>query len=177
MSAPAKAPYYWDYGTTEEGDPPAKGGPWLIDDMVRDTGVFEDWKVEGDDFPVVVWPIATYADTGAGKIGFGARGVQGEITLTMDPTGWIVAVAYIAGIEVFRGYIDRPWEQCDIWPAGAAPQGDQEGPGRIGKKRSWVALSTEAWPQLQSIANGLDALMFEIDEDKLRVKPVWDGES
>lgn len=177
MSAPAKAPYYWDYGTTEEGTPPEQGGPWLIDTLVSSAKTFEDWKVEERDLPVVVWPIATHAETGAGRIGFGLNGVQGEITLTMDPIGWILAVAHIGGAEVFRGYVDRPWEQCDIWPAGATPARDEEGPGRIGKKQHWVGLSTEAWPQLQNIANGLDAIMFEIDESKLRVKQTWDGES
>lgn len=170
MSAPAKAPYYWDYGDTEDGYAPAWGGPWYIDGIVDEAETFEDWKVDGLDLPVVVWRIARYAETGAGKIGFSVRGVHGEITLTMDPTGWILAVAHMGGKEVFRGYIDRPWEQYDIWPAGATPERNEEGPGKIGKKRAWVALSTTAWPQLQSIAKGLDALFIEIDEEKLRLK-------
>jgi hypothetical protein len=168
VSAPAKAPYYWDFGTSEEGYPPAYGGPWYIDSMVGDAAVFEDWKIEGDGSPVVVWPITKYEETGTGKIGFGAKGVQGEIALTMDPSGWILAVATIAGKEVFRGFIDRPWEQYDIWPVGATPERNEEGPGRIGKKRAWVALSTEAWPQLLSYAGGSEALIVEIDENKLR---------
>jgi hypothetical protein len=169
VSAPAKAPYYWDYGTTEEGDTPEFGGPWLINGFVSTAGHFADWMIEGRDFPIRVWAIADYEKTGAGRIGFTAAGLEGEIMLTMDPTGWVLAVAQIGGTEVFRGYIDRRWEQCDIWPAGATPDRDAEGPGRIGKRQHWVALAVDVWPQLGSIANGLDAVMFEVDEDKLRV--------
>lgn len=170
MSAPAKAPFYWDFGNSDDGDPPERGGPFLIDALVGAAQTFEDWKVDGDDFPVMVWGIARYEKDGVGKIGFSAKGVQGEITLSMEPSGWILATAHIAGTEVFRGYIDRIWEQCDIWPVGATPERSEEGPGRIGKRQTWVGLSIAAWPQLQSIANGLDAIMFEVDEDRLREK-------
>ena len=168
MSAPVRSAYYWDYSTTEAGDPPDVGGPWLIDGFVSTANSMADWKIEGQDFPIRVWRIAKYEETGAGRIGFAAGGVEGEIVLTMDPTGWVLAVAQIGGAEVFRGYIDRTWEMCDIWPAGATPGRDHEGPGRIGKRQQWVGLATDLWPQLQSIAKGLDAVMFEVDEDKLR---------
>lgn len=168
MSAPTRSAYYWDYSTTEAGEPPDFGGPWLIDGFVRTARYFQDWMVEGQDFSIRVWDIAEYEKTGAGRIGFAAGGVEGEIVLTMDPTGWVLAVAQIGGAEVFRGYIDRTWEMCDIWPAGATPGRDEEGPGRIGKRQHWVGLATEVWPQLQAIANGLDAVMFQVDEDKLR---------
>lgn len=170
MSAPARPPFYWDFGNSDEGYPPAQGGPWLIDNFLSTAETFEDWMVEGDDFPVRVWAIARYETAGAGKIGFEAKGAEGEITLTMDPSGWIVCVAQIGGTEVFRGYIDRIWEQSDIWPVGAMPGPGDEGPGRIGKRQTWVGLSTTAWPQLQSIANGLKTIMFEIDEARLRSK-------
>lgn len=169
MSAPAKAPYYWDHGTTDEGDTPDFGGPWLIDSLVHVARYFNDWKVEGLDLAITVRDIAEYKDGGVGRIGFSARGVEGEIALTMDPSGWVLAVARIGETEVFRGYIDRTWEMCDIWPAGATPSRDDEGPGRIGKRQHWVGLAVEDWPQLQAIANGQDSVFFEVDEDKLRV--------
>ncbi len=166
MSAPTRAPHYWDYGTSEDGYPPAEGGPWCIDGIVAEAETFQDWMVEGQDLPITVRPIARYEKTGAGKIGFRARGIEGEITLSMDPSGWILALAHVGGREVFRGYIDRPWEEYEIWPAGATPRRDEEGPGRMGKKRSWMALSPEAWPQLRSITNGLNALIVEIAKNK-----------
>ncbi len=177
MSAPTRAPFYWDYGNSDEGYPPAQGGPWLIDNFVSTAETFEDWMVEGDDFPVVVWPISRYEKAGVGKIGFGAKGVEGEITLSMDPSGWILAVAHIGGNEVFRSFIDHIWEQCDIWPAGATPSREDEGPGRIGKRQTWVGLSTAAWPQLLSIAKGLESITFEIDEARLREKDRHSDES
>jgi len=170
MTAPAKTPLYWDYGTSDEGYPPAQGGPWLIDDFVSTAGTFRDWMVEGDDLPIAVWPICRYETAGVGKIGFGLKGVEGEITLSMDSSGWVLAVAHIGGSEVFRGYIDNIWEQCDIWPAGATPSREDDGPGQIGKHRTWVGLSTTAWPQLLNLAKGLEAIIFEVDDAKLRAR-------
>jgi hypothetical protein len=170
MSAPTKAPYYWDHGTTEDGDPPAQGGPWLIDNLVVTARYFNDWMVEGLDLAISVRDIAEYKDGGVGRIGFSARGVEGEIALTLDPSGWVLAVARIGETEVFRGYIDRPWEMIDIWPPGSTPAKDEESPGRIGKKQTWVGLATDVWPALQAIANGQDSLFFEVDEAKLRIQ-------
>jgi len=81
----------------------------------------------------------------------------------------VLAVATIAGAEVFRGYLDRPWEQCEIWPPGREPVGDEEAPGRIGKKQTFVTLSTVDWPQLLTLTKGLPGIMFEVDEEKLSV--------
>src|SRR5690606_17872093 len=110
---------------------PATGGPWLIDSFVSTARHFADWMVADDALPIRVWAIAEHAKTGAGRIGFAAGGVEGEIVLSMAPGGWVLAVASIGGAEVFRGYVDRQWEQCDIWPVGATPARDDEGPGRI----------------------------------------------
>ena len=169
MSAPARKPYYWDHGITEAGYPPQQGGAWLIDDFVSIAKYFPDWMAADEGIAIQVEPLAQYDASGVGRIGFTANGVTGEIALTLDPSGWVLAVATIAGAEVFRGYLHRPWEQCEIWPPGREPVGDEEAPGRIGKKQTFVSLSTDAWPQLLTLSKGLAGIIFEVDEDKLRV--------
>jgi len=77
VSAPARKPYYWDHGTTDAGDPPERGGPWLIDDFVSVAKYFPDWMVEGDDLAIRIEPLARYDSGGVGRIGFSARGVTG----------------------------------------------------------------------------------------------------
>lgn len=168
MTAPTRSAYYWDHGTTEAGEPPEQGGPWLIDSLVWTARYFPDWMMEGQDLAISVRDLAEYEKTGAGRIGFSARGVAGEIVLTMDPSGWILVVASIGSDEVFRGYLDRPWEQLEIWPVGATPGPQDEAPGRIGKRQTWLGLAVTDWPRLRPLAGGLEAVMFEVDEEKLR---------
>lgn len=169
MSAPARKPHYWDHGTSEEGYAPEQGGAWLIDDFVSIAKYFPDWIAEEDGLAIRIEPLARYEDGGVGRIGFSCNGVSGEIALTLDPSGWVLAVATIADPEVFRGYVDRPWEQCEIWPPGREPVGDEEAPGRIGKKQTYVSLSDTEWPQLVGLTKGLGRIIFEVDEAKLRV--------
>ena len=71
--------------------------------------------------------------------------MSGVIELAAEETGWLVAVARIGHVEVFRGYVERPYEQYEIWPphAGLA---DGEAPGRIGKRTTWVSFAAASWP-------------------------------
>ncbi|MCG6114875.1 MAG: hypothetical protein MEQ84_06705 [Mesorhizobium sp.] len=78
-----------------------------------------------------------------------------EIVLAPDTSGWLSITAFHRGSEVFRAWLDRPYEEYELWPAGAfvPPRRSLEAPGRIGKRRSWISLSADAWPQLAHLAS------------------------
>jgi hypothetical protein len=56
------------------------------------------------------------------------------------------------GASIFRAYLDRPYQEFELWPAGAAKSDDS--PGRMGKRRNWLSLDVEAWPALAPLADG-----------------------
>lgn len=99
-------------------------------------------------------PIACAA-TGA-LVAFESEGVVGEISLAPDADGWVKIVATIGGRVVFTAYAEQVWEEYEFYPAGfpARPLGvNDDAPGRMGKRRSWISLSAVAWPQLAPLAN------------------------
>ncbi|MDK8874226.1 hypothetical protein [Paracoccus sp. SSJ] len=81
----------------------------------------------------------------------------GPVQIVLEPhaSGWLSIAAVCSGQEVFRAWLDRPYEEYEFWPEGAAiPAGRTiDPPGRIGKRRNWINLSAAAWPQLARFAN------------------------
>lgn len=165
MSAPTRAAHYWDHGTSEAGYPARKAAGWLVDGMASLVGYFPDWLWGGVAIDL------TRISHDAGKscaIGFAGGTVNGILHFSADPSGWVLVRAEIGGVEMFRGYMDRPWEQYEIWPPGAAPAKDDEGPGRMGKKQVWVGLDPVVWPSLGPLADAAGNVMFEVDDQRLR---------
>jgi len=92
------------------------------------------------------------------RVGFESLGVAGVITLTPHESGWVKVVAEIDGRPAFTAFAEQVWEEYelypDAWPDDArATATDEDAPGRIGKRRSWMSLSAVAWPQLAPLAN------------------------
>lgn len=167
MSAPTRKPFYYDFSNSEDGLPPEQGAPWVIDDFVSIARHFTDWLVEDRRLPFQVRPLAALKD-GAARISFAGDGHYGLIELTPDPSGWVLVVGKVGEREVFRGYLDRPYEHYELWPVDAEPAADEEGPGRIGKIQSWIGLSADAWPALKPLADERGWVTLVVDEDKLR---------
>ena len=69
--------------------------------------------------------------------------------------------------ELFRGYIELPYEDYEIWPphAGAA---EGEAPGRIGKGTTWISFAASSWPILSLLANSEGGVNIVVNEAKLR---------
>lgn len=159
MSAPERPPIFNDAIAGRE-IPPSEAADWFIGNFVSLAGTFPDWLVEDTEIAVTVSP------QGQAEIGFSARGVTGTIAFSQEPGGWIEAVASAGGREVFRGYIERAYEQYEVWPANAGAASG-EAPGRIGKHGTWVSLAAAAWPALAPLAPG-GWLNAAADEDALR---------
>ena len=124
-----------------------------------------DWVLESaGDRPVRLTPISCSRE--GARIGFDSLGVSGEITLTPHESGWVKVVAEINGRPVFSAFAEQVWEEYELypdgWPDEARATGTHEdAPGRIGKRRNWLALSADAWPQLAPLANAAGQVLAE----------------
>lgn len=167
MSAPSRPPTFCDAigGTT---DPLDRAAGWLIDDIARMPKYFPDWFVDNETpIPVSLTLMEHEAETRA-VLTWNAGSATGTLTATRDPVGWLVLAAEHEGVEVFRGYIERIYEEYEVWPPGSDGEG-VESPGRIGKKKSWTSLVASAWPLLSPIAeNGW--VNIRIDDQKLSAR-------
>ena len=97
-------------------------------------------------------------------------GERMQIALEPDASGWLSIAARCGGQEVFRAWLDRPYEVYEFWPEGAAilPLRTTEAPGRIGKRRNWVNLSAAAWPPLARFANSFGVVAASEMEEPLQ---------
>ena len=138
----------------------------IIADFAGTAELFPDWVVDETGLEVQLAVIER--QPGRTVIGWTAAGASGSVSFAPDPSGWILAVAEIGGREVGRGYIDHAYEWYDIFPPGATPDAQEEAPGHIGKKRTWVGLPIRAWPQLQPLVPGEAAMTVSVDDSKIR---------
>jgi hypothetical protein len=148
--APSWPPSYFDiFEPDGPGTDPAAALRFIIEDMANDARLTPDWLIEGRDLKVQLSAIS-YAP-GLAQIGFTAGEAQGAVTLTPDPSGWLRIEATCGGAVVFRAFLDRVYQEFELWPSGAAKS--DEAPGRMGKRRNWLSLDVEAWPALKPLVN------------------------
>ena len=80
--------------------------------------------------------------------------LEGRIELSVAPSLWVRADLYIGGAWFGRGWIERCYEECEIWPDGAdgivGPLVSDDPPGRISKRGYWVQFDTTQWPGFES---------------------------
>lgn len=80
--------------------------------------------------------------------------VTGRIELSIDPSFWVRADIYRDEAWFGRGWIDRCFEELEIWPDGAdgvvGPRVEDDPPGRISKRGAWIQFDTLQWPGYQS---------------------------
>lgn len=76
--------------------------------------------------------------------------IYGTETTGAELAGWVRVPVTLGGEEVFRGWLDRPYEEYHLWPDAAAASPHEDPPGRGGKRRNRVSLSAAAWPGLSA---------------------------
>jgi hypothetical protein len=80
--------------------------------------------------------------------------LEGCIELSVAPSLWVRADVYLGDAWFGRGWIERCYEECEIWPDGAdgivGPRVEDDPPGRISKRGYWVQFDTSQWPGHQS---------------------------
>jgi hypothetical protein len=142
------ASYFDSFAPDGQGEPPELAVPFLIDHFRTAVLLQPVWALEGRDAPVHLSLISYEPATL--EIGFRTGRREGVITFSADSSGWLRIEAAMNGATVFRAFLDRPYEEHELWPANATRT--QEGPGRMGKRRNWLSLDTEAWPALAPLA-------------------------
>lgn len=158
MSAPKQKPFFFDMATGEERTVPQTGADMaaLIDRIATAAGVAADWAIEDGAHDGLAVRLSLIEHAGGRRVvvGFSAGTVEGRIVAEPDPSGWVRVTAETAGAERFRAYVDRPYEEHELWPEGADAAAGGDIPGRAGKRLLWVSLSAEAWPVLAPLAAG-----------------------
>lgn len=78
------------------------------------------------------------------RCAFTSGKAAGELVLSMEADGWLKAEVFIGGRQVFRAWIEDPYEEKEGWPDGA--DGVGEGPLRISKRGSWLSIDCSRFP-------------------------------
>lgn len=147
---------------------PADGAYALALDLDSTARNDTEWILESaGDRPV--WLTQISCSREGARVGFDSQGVIGLITLTPHESGWVKVVAEISGRPVFTAFAEQVWEEYELYPDGwpdeaRATATDEDAPGRIGKRRNWISLSSVAWPQLALLANEADRVLAEVAE-------------
>ena len=122
-----------------------------------------EWIIESAGNRRVRLAQASCSATGA-CLHFESGGVTGIIALEGAAGGWVRITATIAGRRVFTGFMERVWEEYELYPPGAPCRPQDDAPGRIGKRRTWLILSAAAWPQLAPLANDAGVVMAIVSD-------------
>lgn len=84
-----------------------------------------------------------------------AGALNGRIELSIAPSLWVRADVYFDAVWFGRGWIERCYEECEIWPDGAdgivGPRVEDDPPGRISKRGYWLQFDTAQWPGYESV--------------------------
>ncbi len=91
--------------------------------------------------------------------------IEGRIELSIAPSFWVRADVYLGDAWFGRGWIERCYEECEIWPDAAdgiiGPKVEDDPPGRISKRGYWMQFDTSQWPGYESATRTIG---FEIPE-------------
>lgn len=160
MIPPNRKPWFFDStGAGGEFTYPDTGPEmaWLIDRLAVTAKAFPLWRTDNDEVPPqdISVAIEDYQPDTLLRVRFSSGDLSGLILAQPDPaSGFVVITAMLDGREVFRAYMDHPWEEFELFPPGDATAPADEAPGRMSKKLWWVSLSVAAWPMLAPLSSG-----------------------
>lgn len=145
-----KGKFEFEFLTPDEGDDPALAAAWYAEDFPSRIAGEPRWLATGG------WEIAPVPASSTGHSApFTARraGVEvaGRVVFSPDPSHWVKVEVFLGAFRVFVAYMDRVWEEFELWPSGATEK-TVDPPGRIGERLDWINLAPSAWPQLAPFA-------------------------
>lgn len=170
MSAPVRPPIFFDLlsGTDRPPSEVSEEAGYLLDDLVWDVRRWPSWLIDDDGGRRVALSVIAHEARRRAVISFSAGAGRGRIVATPDATGYLrfeVAMED-AGAVVLVAYVERVWEEYDLWPPGAVAAFGEEPPGRMGKHRNWVSMAVDAWPVLAEVTGGIGRLnLLCLDEE------------
>ncbi len=155
---PIRPPHYFD-----DNDQPATLGSarWLLSSLCGFARSAPLWRDrDGRDIAVQV-----VRETDQDALITLKGAIDGRIALSIDPSLWVRADVYRGEVWFARGWIERCYEECEIWPDGAdgiiGPKVEDDPPGRISKRGYWIQFDTTQWPGYVSAERTIG---FEIPE-------------
>lgn len=149
---PLTAPYYGDLALGwPEGEDPAEASRYVVDSLASVPKLSARWRLE--DGPRFSLRLANYEQYRRAELA--VPEIDLRIVFETDPSGYVRVTGRREGEDLFRAWLDRPYEEYDLWPSGAEFPGRRtyDAPGRIGKRLSWIVLDTSVWPALAPLAN------------------------
>lgn len=149
---PPRPPAFFDMATGGDTDP-ARAAPAIIDAFAGTLRHDRLWRIDSAAAPLagaMVTVLSVEDVGGALVVRLVLAGRPGAARLAPHSSGWLALRIRVAGAPTFRAWLDRPYEEYEFHPPGAATADDP--PGRIGKRRNWVSLDCAAWPALAPIA-------------------------
>lgn len=155
---PLRAPHFFD---DNDGPATLASARWLLSTLCRFASFSRLWRDRaGRDVAVTL----ARETEDAALISFSGA-LDGRIELSIAPSLWVRADVYLGEAWFARGWIERCYEECEIWPDGAAgitgPNVEDDPPGRISKRGSWIQFDTAQWPSYES---PMRFIGFEIPE-------------
>lgn len=123
------------------------------------------WVLGGEVHPGVSWTLGAWKVTpnevrlgrdeiliefAAAMPGYPPR--VGTLEIGVHSSGWLVAVVDIPPFPPEPFFIERVYEEFDIWPPDS-PCEDLDC-GRMSKRGRWLQLKPEYWPHLAFLARG-----------------------
>lgn len=140
---PVRPPhYFWD----EEGPATLGSAQFLLGLLCDFAGLSPVWKDRAGREIVVSVAHETKQDALITLRG----ALEGRIELSVAPSLWVRAEVYLGGAWFGRGWIERCYEECEIWPDGSdgvvGPLVADDPPGRISKRGYWLQFDTSQWP-------------------------------
>jgi hypothetical protein len=113
--APATRPLWFDAATGGEALP----ARWTVEDIARSLSPSAEWTLES--LPSGTAPLVLRPRLDDDRLILGARlGDRSvEITLTPDVSGWVRVTAAFNGSSAFCAFLDRPYEEFELWPPGS----------------------------------------------------------
>lgn len=155
---PVRAPQYFD---DNDGPPTLGSAQWLLTvlcDFARRSPVWRDRA--GRDVAVKV-----EGETPQDAIITFSGAISGRIELSIAPSVWVRADVYLDDAWFARGWIERCYEECEIWPDASdglvGPLVSDDPPGRISKRGYWLQFDTSQWLGYESTVRMIG---FEIPE-------------
>lgn len=167
LGPPLTPPHYFDF--TEPDGPqnnPLPEAGWLLDRLVDAARADPHWLIDDDSGRTVDLAVTDHQPGQGGNVAITFGRVTLLLQLAVDPSGYVRAVVEQGGVEIWRGYLDRPYEELDIWPPRAVFEARRttEAPGRMGKRLTWLVLDSKPWPALAPVANDAGFLLARVPD-------------
>lgn len=150
--APSTPPNWFDAATAA----------YALDTIAASLRHDPHWIIETAENRPATFSILSHAPGRALAATLDYEGHTFTLHLAPHPTGWLEITATHNGTKIFEAFLDRPYEEYELWPPAGLREG--EAPGRIGKRRTWVTLQAAAWPHLAPFANA-DGIVSATDAE------------